>query len=297
MPVGIIAEYNPFHNGHIKQLNWIKEKFPNEKIIVIMTNKVTQRGELAVSSFRLRKKIAKKYGVSKVIKLSFEESTQAAHIFANNAILKLYKKGKIDKLVFGSESNNVENMINIAKILVNNEKSYFAKVREFQKRDKISYPKASALAIKELSGTNFEMPNDILGFEYIKAIVRHNLPIKPYSIKRNVDFHSLETNENYASATLLRKLIYSGKSILNYSPLTFKKIPKQMGDFYHKLQKKIIKYKDKIKKIPVVSEGIENLLAKNIHMPTYDLFIESCTSKRYTKSRIKRILAWILYKL
>lgn len=297
MSVGIVVEYNPFHNGHIRQINWIKNNFPNEKIIVVMSDKYTQRGELAVASFSKRAKIAKKYGVDKVLKLSFEETVQAAHIFAHNAIMKLYKKGKIDKLVFGSETNNVDLMITIAKGIKEKEKEFFELVKKYQKSEKISFPKASAMAINSLFGHNFTMPNDILAFEYIKIIVNNNLPIVPYAIERNIHYHSDETNDIYASASLLRKMIYANEDISYYSPMIFKKMPKQTADLYSLFQKKVIKNKDKIKNIPVVSEGLENLIVKWVNEPSYNLFIENCTSKRYTSSRIKRIIAWVLEKL
>ncbi|WP_429980775.1 nucleotidyltransferase family protein, partial [Mycoplasmopsis bovis] len=106
LKIGVIAEFNPFHNGHIYLLNKIKEKYPNSKIIVALSSNYTQRGEIACASFAQRKKICKKYGVNKVIKLDFETSTQAAHIFAKGSIETLNKAG-IDILFFGtSDSNN-----------------------------------------------------------------------------------------------------------------------------------------------------------------------------------------------
>ncbi|MCE6115320.1 nucleotidyltransferase [Mycoplasmopsis agalactiae] len=297
MAVGIIVEYNPFHNGHIRQIKWIKNKFPNEKIIVVMSDKFTQRGELAVASFSKRARIAKKYGVDKVLKLSFNETAQAAHIFAHNAVMKLYKKGKIDKLVFGSESNNVELMITVAKGLKEKEKEFYQLVKTLQKKEKISFPKASSMAINILFGHNFVMPNDILAFEYIKTIINNNLPIIPYSIERNVGFHSDQTNDIYASASLLRKMIFERNDISNFSPMKFKRTPKSVASLYKTFQTKVLNNKEKIKDFPVVSEGIENLIIKNIEQPDYDSFVEKCTSKRYTSSRIKRIIAWVLHEL
>lgn len=295
MAVGIVVEYNPFHNGHIKQIEWVKENFPGEKIIVVMSDKFTQRGDLAVASFKERSKIAKKYGVDKVLKLSFEETCQAAHIFAYNAIMKLYTKGKIDKLVFGSETNDPSTMINIATILKNNEAKYYELIRQKQKQNKISFPKAAAEALKDLTGSSYEMPNDILGLEYVKVIINNNLPIKIFTLKRNVDFHSDVAQGEYASASFLRNKIYQGEDISQYSPMIFKKTPKNISDYYIKFQKKVLLLgKEKIKPIPVVSEGLEDLLFKHINMPTYECFVDACTSKRYTSSRIKRIMAWVL---
>lgn len=298
MAVGIIVEYNPFHNGHIRQINWIKENFPGEKIIAIMSDKFTQRGELAVAPFKERKKIAKKYGVDKVIKLGFEQTVQAAHVFAYNAVMELYEKGKIDKLVFGSESNDPQKMIEIAQIIKNNQEEFYEEIKRIQKVEKFSFPKAASLAIKKIAGDSYEMPNDILGFEYVKTIINNNLPIKIYSIKRNTDYHSLEASEIYASATFLREKIYKGEDISKWSPMVFYKIPKHTSELYIKFQKNMLNAeREKLQEIPVISEGIENLLIKHISIPTYDLFVEACTSKRYTASRIKRIMAWVIVKM
>lgn len=297
MAIGVVVEYNPFHNGHIRQLNWIKDNFPNEKIIVVMSGKFTQRGELNVASFHARKKVAKKYGVTKVLKLSFKETVQAAHIFAYNAIMKLAKAG-IDKLVFGSEDNNPDLMVATAK-LMNEKQSEFSIIfhRILREEKGISYPKAVAQTIKELGGNEYEMPNDILGFEYVKVIIDNKLPIKVYTIKRNVPYNSETTVDDYASGTLLRKMIFNKEDISKYSPMIFKHKTKRIEDYYHKFQKIVSKTKpEKLRKIPMVAEGIENLFKKNINIPTYDLFVETCTSKRYTASRIKRTMAWILLK-
>ncbi|WP_029512589.1 nucleotidyltransferase [Mycoplasmopsis iners] len=293
--IGIVVEYNPFHNGHIRQLAWIKKEFPNEKIVIVMSDKFSQRGELIVAPFKQRKKIAKKYGVNKVLKLSLQEGVQAAHIFAKNAINKLYKYG-INKLVFGSESNNPEQMIKLAQFLNNNQTNFDEKIRYNIKQAKLAYPKAYQMALENLSGQSFIKPNDILGFEYTKVIVNNNWPIKIFTLARNVDFHSQETNQNYASASLLRNMLLNNQDITYFSPMKIKKMP-NMEKFYSKF-KKIMSTSPltKIKKIPLVSEGIENLFLKHLNCRTYNEFIENCTSKRYTASRIKRIMAWIVTK-
>ncbi|ADV34328.1 Protein of uncharacterised function (DUF795) (plasmid) [Mesomycoplasma conjunctivae] len=294
MAVGIIAEYNPFHNGHIKQINWVKEHFPGEKIVVVMSDKFSQRGELTVVPFSIRKKYAKKYGVNKVIKLKFEETVQAAHIFAYNAVMKLYK-AKVDKIVFGSESNNPDSMLYCAKVMKEKHNEFSFALLQKMKKSGLSYPKAVSEVMKELVGESFEMPNDILGFEYIKVIVYNNLPIKIYTLRREVGYHSDKVVDEFASASYLRKLIYQGQDIRAYSPMTFKKVPRTTASLYWKFQK-IMNHTSlkKIKRIPLISEGIENLLKKNITYPTYESFVEACTSKRYTASRIQRIIAWIL---
>lgn len=257
-----------------------------------MSGKFTQRGEINILPYYKRVIIAKKYGVSKVAKLNFEETVQAAHIFAKNAVLKLYNKFKIDKLVFGSESNNPDEMFKIANTLKDNSEEYYKLIRNFQKKLKISFPKASSLALKELTGESIEMPNDILGLEYIKTIVNNSLPIKVFTIERNIDFHSETTKDNFASASLIRKMLFERKNVKNFTPIKIEKITNKNYSVYKNFKKNILKiHKEILSKIPVISEGMENLLIKKSDINNYDLFIDECTSKRYTSSRIKRAVA------
>ncbi len=293
MSIGIIAEYNPFHNGHIYQINYIKENFPGEKIIVVMSGKYVQRGEIAIASFRKRKKIALKHGVYKVIEIPQTFVLQAAHVFAQEAI-KLLNEYGVSKIVFGSETNNIDVFYNIANTLKNN-------VEEYNKQLKLnlkggnSFPKASALTLESMCGKSFQMPNDILGIEYVKAIMNNDYNIQAICIKREVGFHSDETKDNMASASKIRKMIFSGEDISKYSPMIFKTKPKRIEDQYFEFQK-IIKTKplNEIAKINLVSEGIENLFYKNIDESTYEAFVNKVNSKRYTSSRIKRIILNIL---
>ncbi|MGL5732825.1 MAG: nucleotidyltransferase [Metamycoplasmataceae bacterium] len=293
MSIGIIAEYNPFHNGHIYQINYIKNMFPNEKIIVAMSGNYVQRGERAIASFEERKAIALKYGVSEVIEIPQKFVIQAAHIFAQEAV-KILNDHKVSKIVFGSETNNIDLFYEIANTIKNNQDAYNANLKLNLKGGN-SFPKASAIALETLSGNSFTMPNDILGIEYVKAIVNNNYDIQAISIKREVGFHSEETVGNLASATKLRKMIFEGKDISKFSPMIIKTKPKRIEDEYLEFQN-IIKTKplDEIAKINLVSEGMENLFFKNIHEPDYASFINKVNSKRYTSSRIKRVILQIL---
>ena len=102
--IGIVAEYNPFHNGHIYQINEIKKRWPNSTIVVVMSGRFVQRGEIAIAPFEKRKEIALQNGVDELYELPFFYATQAAHIFAYGAIMELHKHN-IDILVFGSETD------------------------------------------------------------------------------------------------------------------------------------------------------------------------------------------------
>lgn len=296
--VGIIAEYNPFHNGHIFQINWIKKQFPNSQIIVALSKKYTQRGELAILSYRKRKKMAKSYGVSKVIPLNVMDTSQAAHIFAQQAIFKLNKQ-KINYLVFGCESNNIDIFIECANLIKNNLDKYNFLVKKYLKEKGNSFPKATNLALQELSGRNIELPNDILANEYVKTIIFNNLNIIPLTHERTVNYHSLEVSDSFASATKIREMFFNGEDFSKFTPVPKKWFSKKrIQDSYPKLQKIIRSSSpEKLRKYKMVDEGIENLFKKHIDITDYDSFAQKCVSKRYTSSRIKRTLLFILLKI
>ena len=293
MAVAIIAEYNPFHNGHIYQLKEAKKRWPNEKIIIIMSGEYVQRGEYAIASFEERKKYAIKYGADQVIKLPFEFATQAAHIFAKGAVMIAYNAGA-NKLFFGSESNDPSKLMNIAKTIKNNEIKYNKQLKKYLKLG-FSFPKAAAESLSILIGHAITMPNDILGLEYCKTIVNENLPIVPYTVKRTIDFHSDKTNKEFASASYIRKLIYENKDVSKYTPMKFKKPIKRIEDRYFEFQEIVRKTSaEELSKNKMISEGMENLFKKNINEPTYNDFVNKVNSKRYTSSRIKRVMLYIL---
>lgn len=294
LKIGVIAEFNPFHNGHIYLLNKIKEKYPNSKIIVVLSSNYTQRGEIACASFAQRKKICKKYGVNKVIKLDFETSTQAAHIFAKGSIETLNKAG-IDILFFGtSDSNNINKYIKAARLIKENESIYNQNVKKILKSGR-SFIFACYESLK-LFLKEEEIPKDILGFEYTKYIINNNLNIKLDCIQRSVAHGTDQVNSFYASGTKLREMIKNGEDISKYSTLVIKKV-KRIEDTYSKFQKIVRKFPaNKLANIKLVSEGMENLFKKNIEAKTYQEFIDLCTSKRYTKSRIQRVYLYILKK-
>ncbi len=295
MSIAIIAEYNPFHNGHIYQLKYAKKKWPNENILIIMSGRYVQRGEIAVASFEQRKKIAIEHGASEVIELPFEFATQAAHIFAAGAVKVAVQNGA-DKLLFGSESNDVDNLLLIANAIKNNKSDYNKKLKSFLKTG-LSFPKAAAESLSAIIGKNIVLPNDILGLEYVKAIVENDYDIKPYTLLRTVDFHSNESNNEFASASFIRKKIFSGEDVSKWTPMKFESIPERIEDHYEEFRK-IVKETsaEELRKCTLISEGMENLFKKHIDAKDYDEFVGLTNSKRYTSSRIKRVMLYVLLK-
>ena len=295
--IGIIAEYNPFHNGHIYQINEIKKRWPQSQIIVILSGKYVQRGELAIAPFEVRKNIALQNNVDEVYELPFEFATQAAHVFAQGAIKEL-SKHNIDYLVFGSETNDIDNFYLVAKTIKDNNDLYYQKIKKVMKTG-ISFPKANQIVLEELIGKSFTLPNDILGLEYVKAIVNNNYPIKAFCIKRTNDFHSMIPSNNIASATYIRKLIFDNNlEYKQFTPMIFDKVPDRIENYYFNFQD-IVKNtpNEELKKIKLISEGMENLFKKHIDAPSYDEFVNRVNSKRYTSSRIKRTMLYVLLNI
>ncbi|VEU70993.1 Protein of uncharacterised function (DUF795) [Mycoplasmopsis glycophila] len=202
--------------------------------------------------------------------------------------------------MFGSETADVELFLKIAKLIKENKAEYNKLVKKYLKEKGNSFPRATNLALQELSGENISLPNDILGLEYVKTIVEENLDIKPIAIKRTVGFHAEKPNESFASATYLRKAISENQDVSKYTPVQLKKLKRKrlIENTYPKFQK-IIKNStpEQLRKYKMISEGIENLFIKNIDKPNYEEFIASCVSKRYTASRIKRTYLFVLLKI
>ncbi|MCR8613121.1 MAG: nucleotidyltransferase [Mycoplasma sp.] len=296
MSIAIIAEYNPFHNGHIYQLEYAKKNFPNDEIIIIMSGKYVQRGEIAVASFEERKKQAINHGASKVVELPFEYATQAAHIFAEGAINLINNLG-IKKILFGSESNDVERLVLIAKTIKDNIDEYNKNLKLYLKTG-LSFPKAASSSLNEIIGESITWPNDILGLEYVKAIVNNNYDITPFSLKRTIDYNSETTKNIFASASKIREMIFNNEDVSKYTPMKFIEIPKRIQDYYSEFQDIVIDTsREDLKNIKMISEGMENLFKKHILEETYENFVEKCTSKRYTSSRIKRTMLYVLLKI
>ncbi|EFF41451.1 conserved hypothetical protein [Mycoplasmopsis alligatoris A21JP2] len=144
------------------------------------------------------------------------------------------------------------------------------------------------------------MPNDILGMEYVKTIVNKKLKITPICMQRTIGFHSQEINQNFASASKLRQMLNDKIDIKDYTPVDYGKynFEKPIELEYEKFRQ-IVKTKSaqELQKYKMISEGIENLFKKNVESKTYQEFVERCTSKRYTSSRIKRTMLFILLKI
>ena len=296
--IGIVAEYNPFHLGHMYQIKKIKELYPDSLIIAIISTNYTERGDISILNKWDKTKICLSYGIDLVVELPTLYAIQSADMFAYGA-LKILNELKIDTLVFGTESDNIDELIKLANIEINN-KEFNILVKEYLDNG-INYPTATSKALAKLTNIKIDKPNDLLALSYIKEIIKNNYNIKPISIKRTNDYHSDNINSNIISANLIRKLLKDNKDITNYVPeLTLKYINKNidLNNAYNYLLYNIINNKDNLKDFLMVDEGIENRILKAINKSNniYEL-IMNIKTKRYTYNKINRILLSILLNI
>ena len=292
--VGIICEYNPFHNGHIYHLKKIKEKFPDSLIILVMSGNFTQRGIPSLINKWDKTEIALNFGIDLVIELPFCFATQSADIFAHGAI-SILKKLNVNYLIFGSESNCVDDLVNKANYVLNNS-DYKKKIKEYLK-DGYNYPTALNKAFPSNYKEGIDKPNDLLGFSYIKEIIQQQANITPISIQRTNSYHSIELEE-IASATSIRKALLEHKDISKYVPnLVIEKLNKYthfQNDYFPFLKFKILSTAD-LTIYQTVDEGIDKRIKKYITTATnWEDLVQSIKTKRYTYNRINRMLIHIL---
>jgi len=293
--IGIIAEYNPFHNGHLYHINEIKKKYPDYVIVLVMTGNFSQRGIPSIIDKWKRTEIALKHGIDLVVELPFPFSTQSADYFAYGSITIL-EKLNCEKVIFGSESNNIETLELIAKTQVDNPE--FEKLVKIYSKFGNNYPTAISNAIYDLTNKKIDSPNDLLGISYIKTIIQNKYNIKYETIKRLDNYHDIELNENYtSSASSIREALKNNKDIKKHVPsdtLDYFNELHFIDDYFDILKYKIITEED-LSIYNTVEEGIDKLLKKNINKATsYDELIKLIKSKRYTYNKISRMLLHIL---
>ena len=291
--VGIIAEYNPFHNGHLYMLNKVKEMYKDDEIILVLSGNYTQRGDVSIIDKWNKADIAKKYGVNLIVELPIIYSIQSADFFAKGA-LEILDSLKVDKLVFGSEIDDIDILKEIANVQINN--NTFDKLVKIYSRMGYNYPTSLSLAINEITGKKVDAPNDLLGVSYIKEIIKNNYKIEPILIKRENDYHSLDISK-ISSGEAIRKALRKGIDVKEAVPeYTYKNLKNLhfIDDYFNLLKYKIITCKD-LSIYHEVNEGIENKIRKEIlNSNSYDELINKVKSKRYTYNKIKRILLYIL---
>ena len=294
--VGIIAEYNPFHNGHLYHLKKIKEMFPDDVIILVLAGNFTERGRPSIIDKFTKTKIAKEVGIDLIVELPFIFATQSADFFAHGSI-QILEKLKVEKFVFGSETNDIDKFITLAKVQLENED--FDKLVKIYSKLGENYPTALSKALLDLTGKNMTLPNDLLGISYVKEVIKNNYKIKPLCIKRTNDYHDKKLNNSIVSATAVREALKNKENIKDQVPdITLKYLKKEnlhFQDDYFKFLKYKILTEENLNIFKTVDEGLGDKIKKEIlNSNNYDELIKKVKSKRYTYNKINRCLNHIL---
>lgn len=275
---GIICEYNPFHNGHILHIKKTKELTNPGVLVCVMSGNFVQRGDAAIINKWERAKVAVEHGVDLVVELPFICSTQSANMFAKGAI-DILKLLQVDNIVFGSESNNLSALQKLLSI-----------------DDNISELKhlglSSSQAYERLYGP---LPaNDILGLNYLKQI--QNSTIKPYTIQRTNNYHDESLNGTISSASAIRKQIYENQPYAVATPMRNLNKDFELKQYYPYIKTLLLSSdSNKLSELFLMDEGIENHLIKQCKIAnSYEEFIKLSTTKRYTKSSIRRTLIHLM---
>lgn len=292
--LGLIVEYNPFHQGHIHHLTQAKAMVNPDLTIAIMSGNFVQRGEPAIISKFDRANIAVNHGCDLVVELPLVYAVQSANQFAHGAI-KLLNELQVTDIVFGSESGDIRLLKDIATNLQNSSE-YHSLVKELLKTG-ISYSDACNQALQKLEMPSIATPNDLLGLAYTKEVTNNFPHIELHSIKRSNSYHE-KTIAPIPSATSLRLALHEQKNLdqILINPECFHQDLLYLEDLFSLLKYALItKTPAQLKKIHLVDEGIENLMLKNI-MNCFNMhdFVNSLTSRRYSRSRIQRTIIHIL---
>ncbi|WP_295825920.1 nucleotidyltransferase family protein [uncultured Veillonella sp.] len=300
--IGIICEYNPFHNGHAHQLHTLASEYPDALRICIMSGSFVQRGEPALFSKFDRARWAILGGADVVIELPTLYSLGSAQLFGTGAV-RLIKALSIDTLSFGSETTDLDQLIFTAKRM--DCESTQNELRSYLKEG-MSYGTAFR---KALGSEMFSTPNALLGLEYIRAGLKYHPTLEYIPIQRTSDHHNQNIDQELPSGTALRQLITTTNSIDMCSALQAA-IPTTIldditrgianGDYVdysryhnmvHMLSRRISA--SELERFVDFTEGIEHLWLKAAQHPTWESAINQIKSKRYTYARLQRMGAYL----
>ena len=311
---GIIAEYNPFHNGHRNQIERARQLTGADYVIVVMSGNFTQRGTPAIIDKYSRAKMALMGGADLVLELPVCYATGSAEYFAAGAIALLNQLGCVDSICFGSECGDIVPLKKIADALVN-ETDEFRRILKSKLKNGITYPVARNAALAEtLDGfitfdTILGSPNNILGIEYIKALIRQNSSIEPFTNQRiGSDYHSYKLADSFSSAISIRQslsmqdnldMVRTQLPTATYEIMKedfHKTFPVFAADFSSMLKFKLNRERNEgFTQYMDVTQAISDKLVKEtFEMQGFDEFCDTLKSKDVTYVRISRCLSHIL---
>ncbi len=320
--LGLIVEYNPFHNGHLYHLERSREISGADGVICVMSGNFIQRGEPGVVNKWARARAALYSGADLVLELPAVYSLASAESFACGGVAILNATGVVASMCFGSESGKLEELDMIADVLYREPEEYREELRAWLDRG-FSFPRAREEALKsylkQKAGRQVPLQdilnqsNNILALEYLKALKRFNSGIKPLTIKRIANaYNSQEFTGGISSATAVRKALQSWKTALSLHqieavvpPASLEVLreefsegrgPVFLGDFEQLILAALRRIPaENLREVPDVSEGLEHRLKKAAeNSGTLEELIGSVSTRRYTRTRIQRILLSLL---
>lgn len=312
--LGIIAEYNPFHNGHLYQIEEAKKQTGADYVVAVISGNFTQRGNTSLVNKWVKTDMALRSGVDIVIELPTVYSISSAENFAEGAIKILDSLKIVDTLCFGTETADFAALNNIANVLYNEPKEYVSLLNHELGKG-VSYPKARESALMMylndikryaniLSGSN-----NILAIEYLKALKKLKSSMRPFSVQRKkVYYNDEKIVDEFASSTAIRKLVSRGqydeiRKVIPTSSYMLLKEEIRKGSFVLdilKFEKEILYNLRKmtvseIAELPDVTEGLEHVIKNGVNSCNSILdLMDIVKSKRYTQTRIQRILLYAL---
>ncbi len=307
MVVGIIAEYNPFHNGHRYQIEQIRKKVKDATIVAVMSGNFTQRGEAAILDKFTRAELAINGGCDLVLELPFVFAVRSAQDFARGAINLLKNLGIVDILAFGAEIDDIKLLQKAAKIL---DTSEFNQMLRDDLSKGISYASATCQVLSKILSIDekiLRLPNLILAIEYLRAL--NATLIKPLLIPRVLSQHNeKKLHSNISSATAIRTSVYLKKTswdqisetIDNKTLEVLKKseLPSMENLFKPLIMKIICSKITELENIYGMNEGLENKLISSARSSeNFETLVNSLVSQRYTRTRIQRLILHFLIKL
>ncbi|KAB7669280.1 nucleotidyltransferase [Bacillus sp. B1-b2] len=313
--VGIIVEYNPLHNGHLHHVQQAREKSNADIVIAVMSGPFLQRGEPAIVSKWARTNMALEAGIDMVIELPYSFATQHAEVFASGAV-DLLNSMLCDYVCFGSESGNINDFKETYEFLALHQQEENDLVKQYIKKG-YSYPKARSFALEELNKRtsvktlDLQTPNNILGFEYYKAVQKGNYKMEVLTIPRKLAGYHDEvfTSDTIASATSIRKELGKHKNMMAiqpYLPKSTYSILQTYRDTYHTYHTwenywPYLKFRllqltaQELSHIFEIEEGLEHRLLKFAkEAQSFQAFLTAIKTKRYTWTRLQRVCLHIL---
>lgn len=313
--LGIIAEFNPLHNGHRHFIQAAQRSNDFSATICVMSGNFVQRGEAAMCNKWVRTRMALQAGVDLVIELPFSFAVRSAYFFARGAIQLLYRTGVVSHLAFGSESGQLEQLQSIAA-MISQENQEYKNHLKYYLAEGLSFPAARSQTIQKIMGEqiiNLEQtilqPNNILALEYLRVLEQESIPMQPFTIPRIGSGYNCMELSHYASASAIRNSLLQHSACddyQNYMPADILDMLQQeinagRAPVSHNslgmaiLAKLRTMSRDDLSKIYEITEGLEHRIqTAAVSSGTLEELRQAIKSKRYSLTRINRLLLYSL---